>query len=58
MSIAQALYIIKECLIGFERLFNRFGGFQIFETMVSINEKGYCRVWVNENFSENSYLKK
>jgi hypothetical protein len=40
-------------MIGFERLFNRFGTFRITENMVGVTEKGFCRVWINENFSLN-----
>ena len=58
MALSQAVYLIKECLIGFERLFNRFGGFDISETMISINEKGQCKVWLNENFALNAYIKR
>ena len=58
MPLSQALYLIKECLIGFERLFNRFGAFDITETMIAINEKGLCKVWINENFALNAYSKR
>ena len=49
--------MLKECVVGFERLFNRFGGFDITENMIAVNEKGFCKVWVNENFSLNSMQK-
>ena len=26
--------------------------------MIAVNEKGYCRVWLNENYSLNSYQKR
>lgn len=58
MSIGQCLYILKESLIGFERLFNRFGGFEIVNSMITINEKGCCRVWMNENFGQNTLNKR
>lgn len=40
-------------MIGFERLYNKFGAFEVTESMIGINEKGACRVWLNENFSIN-----
>jgi hypothetical protein len=52
--MAQALYLLKEAIIGFERLYNRFGPFKVTEGMIAINEKGFCRVWINENFSLNT----
>ena len=57
MRVGQSLFMMKECMVGFERLFNRFGGFCITAKMVSVNEKGLCRVWLNENFSVNSFCK-
>jgi len=54
MNLAQTLYILKESIIGFERLFNRFGPFEVRENMIAINEKGFCRVWLNENFADNN----
>lgn len=57
LSVGKALFLLKECTVGFERLYNRFGGFEITERMISINEKGFCRVWVNENFSLNAFIK-
>jgi hypothetical protein len=56
MTIAQALYTLKEAIFGFERLYSKFGPFQVFENMIALNEKGSCRVWINEDFSLNSCL--
>jgi hypothetical protein len=58
MSLGQCLYLLKEALIGFERLYNRFGGFEVFNSMIAINEKGFCRVWLSENIASNSFPKR
>lgn len=58
MSLGQCIYMLKESLIGFERLYNRFGGIEVLNSMIAINEKGFCRVWLNDNFSLNSFPKK
>ena len=47
MPIGQMLYMLKETMLGFERLYNRFGSFEILNSMIAINEKGFCRVWFN-----------
>jgi hypothetical protein len=47
MTLAQTIYMLKESYIGFERLYNRFGPFEITESMIAINLKGYCKVWIN-----------
>ena len=26
--------------------------------MIAINEKGYCKVWMNENYAFNSFIRK
>ena len=47
MNTGQAWYFLKECMIGFERLFDKFGGFEITDSMIVVNEKGQCKVWFN-----------
>jgi|LakMenEpi03Aug12_release.lakeMendotaPanAssembly.Ray.scaffolds.fasta_scaffold37369_1 hypothetical protein len=37
MPTGQVLYLLKESMIGFERLYNRFGGFEILNSMIAIN---------------------
>jgi hypothetical protein len=37
MTLAQTIYMLKESYIGFERLYNRFGPFEITESMIAIN---------------------
>lgn len=37
MTMAQTLYMLKEAMIGFERLFNKFGAFEVMENMIGIN---------------------
>ena len=53
MPLYQNLYLLKESLIGFERLFDRFGSFDVSSKMVLINKNSKCRVWINENITLN-----
>ncbi len=53
MPLYQILYIVKEALVGFDRLYDRFGSFDISNKMVLINKNGKCRVWINENITLN-----
>ena len=49
----QTAYLLKEAIIGLERLFNKFGGFEVLPSMIVINEKGQCKVWYNDNSHSN-----
>jgi len=53
MPLYQNLYLLKESLIGFEMLFDRFGSFDVSNKMVLINKNSKCRVWINENITLN-----
>jgi len=34
-------------MIGLQILYSKFGGFEINEAMIAINEKGFCKIWIN-----------
>jgi hypothetical protein len=53
MNINQSLYMLKEAILGFERLCSRFGPFKVTSNMIGVNERGLCKVWLNDNFSLN-----
>jgi hypothetical protein len=53
LAIPSCLYLFKEALIAYERLFDRFGSFDPSARMVLINKNGKCRVWINENITLN-----
>ncbi len=53
MTFHNILYLLKESLIGYERLFDRFGPFDVTSKMVLINKNSKCRVWINENITLN-----
>lgn len=53
LPLFQLLYLLKEALVGFERLYDRFGGFDISDRMVLLSKSGRCRVWFNEDLSAN-----
>jgi hypothetical protein len=54
MPLIKVLYLLKEVLVAYERLFDRFGPFLVTAQMVAVNQFGKCKVWVNENFAVNS----
>jgi hypothetical protein len=58
MPLFQVLYLLKESVIGFERLYDRFGTFDISNKMILINKNLKCRVWINENITLNFPSKK
>jgi hypothetical protein len=47
LPLIKVLYLLKEVLIGYERLFDRFGSFLVNPCMIAINQFGKCKVWVN-----------
>jgi hypothetical protein len=49
----QILYLLKESLVGFSHLYDRFGPFEVSQKMVLINKSCKCRVWLNENVTVN-----
>ena len=49
LNQGQVVYFLKESMIGFERLFNKFGSFKVNSSMIYLNEKGMCKVWIHEN---------
>lgn len=53
MMLSQVLYLLKESLIGFERLYDRFGPFDVSNKMILVNKNQKCRVWINENITLN-----
>jgi predicted phage tail protein len=56
MPLLQLLYLLREALIGFERLFDRLGGFVASARMIKINKTGRCKVWCHEDVSKNDPL--
>lgn len=47
------LYCGVAMLDGYNKLFNKVGGFNVTETQVMIDQNGEVRVWLNEDFCEN-----
>jgi hypothetical protein len=44
---------MKEAMIGFERLYVRFGNFDINDKMIFLNKNSQCRVWFHQNLALN-----
>ena len=47
VSIDNILYLFKETVIGFEKLFSVFGSFLISNKMIVLNKNNRCKVWIN-----------
>jgi hypothetical protein len=54
ISLSKMIYLLKESIIGFERLFHSYGPFMISSKMVALNMANKCKVWLNENFTSNA----
>ena len=50
LPLFKIIYILKESIIGFERLFDKFGPFPITPRMIVLNSQNKCKVWLNEAF--------
>jgi hypothetical protein len=53
LPLFKVICLLKEALIGFERLFHRFGPFLVSPKMVGVDRAGKCRVWVCQDFTIN-----
>lgn len=53
IQMNRALYLLKETLVGAERISDQYGHFMVKESMIAINEKNKCRVWLNSKFHLN-----
>ena len=50
LPIFQAIYVLKESMIGFERLCHRFGFFNISPDMIMFNQSQNCKVWISKEW--------
>lgn len=53
ISLFKMLYLLKEALIGFERLFHMHGPFVLTSRMVALNKANKCKVWLADDFASN-----
>jgi hypothetical protein len=44
---------LKESVIAFERLYDRFGPFPVTPRMIAVSHQNKCKVWLNEDFASN-----
>lgn len=56
LPLFKTLYLLKESIIGFERLFAKFGAFPVTPRMVGLNQQNKCKVWLNESLANNSHI--
>jgi hypothetical protein len=54
ISLFKMLYLLKEAVIGFERLFHSYGPFAVSARMIGLNMTNKCKVWLNDNFASNA----
>jgi hypothetical protein len=58
LPLFKILYLLKEAIIGFERLLDRVGPFEVTAKMVALSQSHKCKVWLNDNFASNHYQKR
>lgn len=51
--MTQSLYLLKKCISGFEAILKKMGYVCLDSKTCGITEKGDCKVWINDNLSEN-----
>jgi hypothetical protein len=54
LTLLEARYMLRECLIGFNSLFEVFGLFDIEPTFIAINDQGKVKVWLNDIYGLNT----
>lgn len=47
LPLFKILYLLKEAIIGFERICDKVGPFRLTARMVALNHQGKCKVWLN-----------
>lgn len=47
LPLFKLMYMLKEAIIGYERLYHKFGSFLITPDMIAINNQNKCKVWLN-----------
>lgn len=47
IPLFKVIYLLKESLVGLERLVNKFGFFKVTSDMIVINKDFKCNVWIN-----------
>ena len=57
LPLFKILYIIKESIIGFERLIDRMGSFDATPKMIVFSQNHKCKVWFNECLVSNALQK-
>ena len=56
IPLFKVLYLIKESIVGFERLFYKFGPFLVTGRMIALNSQSKCKIWLSEDFTSNVFL--
>jgi hypothetical protein len=54
LPFSQILYLLKEMMIGYDVLIDKFGTFSPSEEMVAVSRGGQWKVWINEDFVKNN----
>lgn len=54
ISLFKMIYLLKEAIIGYERLFHNYGPFIVSAKMIMMNMANKCKVWLSDNFASNT----
>ena len=53
ICLQEGLCILYCTLLGFEKLYDKFGYFEPQSELICFNREGFVKVWINQNLSKN-----
>ena len=53
ITFVKYLYVLRESLIGFQAIVERFGYIHVEDRMIGVNREGKVRVWNNSKYEKN-----
>ena len=53
LSSKEGMYMLSECLRGYNDCYNKVGAFEVNDRMMGLNKNGHVKVWLNEEWAQN-----
>jgi hypothetical protein len=47
LTLNETIYILKECLIGFQELFHKLPAVTVNKFVIGLNQEGKLKIWIN-----------
>lgn len=54
LTLSESIYVLKECLLAYQELFNKFSAVSINKFYSGLNAQGKLKVWINDNLAVNN----